>query len=540
MAARGVVRAGRPAGLQTKKGTFRGMGQQLHAEKQRHGPDASGTRSEQRGSIFRGSPLGANRRNRAQQQEDAIESLARRLPALAPVTSAVTTRDMIYRRSLAVADVLATLLTILIARAIVGSRDLDLLTLAVAPMIVVIAKVIGIYDSQASVVSRSTLDEAPVLFQLATACAVAIWLVNSLITGRSSSQQLLVELIALFALLFVLRATARAICRRVTPPERCLVIGSGGSADRIRVKLEQRPELHANLVGYISLDDYQVQDARDTVERARALRALVADFDVERIVLAPATEDADEVLDLVRTASSLGVKVTVVPRVLGVVGSSVEFDEVEGMPLLSMRTASLSRSSLRIKRGLDIGLSIGGLVALSPLLLLIAIAIRIESRGSILFRQPRIGRDGDEFEMLKFRTMVSGAHEQRDDLRHLNEAEGLFKISDDPRITRVGAILRRCSIDELPQLWNVIRGDMSLVGPRPLLAEEDRHILGWHRRRLQIPPGITGHWQILGSSRIPLREMVDIDYLYVTNWSLWNDVKIMLRTVPYVVARRGL
>jgi lipopolysaccharide/colanic/teichoic acid biosynthesis glycosyltransferase len=142
--------------------------------------------------------------------------------------------------------------------------------------------------------------------------------------------------------------------------------------------------------------------------------------------------------------------------------------------------------------------------------------------------------------MLKFRTMVPGADEQKDELHHLNQASGLFKIHDDPRITRVGRLLRRASLDELPQLINVLRGEMSLVGPRPLVAEEDERIEGWHRRRLHLTPGMTGHWQVLGSSRIPLDEMVRIDYLYVTNWTLWLDIKILLRTIPYVLTQRGL
>ena len=178
---------------------------------------------------------------------------------------------------------------------------------------------------------------------------------------------------------------------------------------------------------------------------------------------------------------------------------------------------------------------------LYPVLLGIALAIRINSRGPVLFRQPRVGRDGELFEMLKFRSMYVGSETQRDELREQNEAaEGLFKIADDPRVTRVGRLLRRSSLDELPQLLNVVKGEMSLVGPRPLVVEEDRQIEGRHRRRLHLKPGMTGHWQIFGSSQIPLREMVTIDYLYVANWSLWNDVKVLVRTVPYVLARRGL
>jgi lipopolysaccharide/colanic/teichoic acid biosynthesis glycosyltransferase len=158
----------------------------------------------------------------------------------------------------------------------------------------------------------------------------------------------------------------------------------------------------------------------------------------------------------------------------------------------------------------------------------------------VLFRQRRVGRHGDIFEMLKFRSMCDDAERRRAELSSLNEAEGLFKIRDDPRITPVGRWLRRTNLDELPQLINVLRGDMSLVGPRPLIPEEDASIVGWRRRRLDVAPGITGHWQVMGASRVPLDEMVVIDYLYVANWSLWRDVKCLLRTGACVVAGRGI
>jgi lipopolysaccharide/colanic/teichoic acid biosynthesis glycosyltransferase len=137
--------------------------------------------------------------------------------------------------------------------------------------------------------------------------------------------------------------------------------------------------------------------------------------------------------------------------------------------------------------------------------------------------------------------MVPDAEALKDSLRHRNEAqEGLFKIAEDPRVTRVGRLLRQSALDELPQLWNIVRGEMSLVGPRPLVIDEDERIAGWHRRRLELMPGMTGPWQILGPARVPLREMVAIDYLYVANWSLWSDVKILLRTIPHVLGRHGL
>jgi lipopolysaccharide/colanic/teichoic acid biosynthesis glycosyltransferase len=190
---------------------------------------------------------------------------------------------------------------------------------------------------------------------------------------------------------------------------------------------------------------------------------------------------------------------------------------------------------------MDLAGSILGLVVLAPFLIAISLAIRLTSHGPALFRQRRIGRGGRQFDVFKFRTMVDGADALKDDLFVLNEAEdGFFKIAEDPRLTRIGRLLRRTCLDELPQLLNVVRGEMSLVGPRPLVPDEDRRIEGWERDRLLLKPGMTGHWQIFGSSRIPLREMVKIDYLYGANWSLWLDAKILLRTVPYMVRRHGL
>jgi lipopolysaccharide/colanic/teichoic acid biosynthesis glycosyltransferase len=174
----------------------------------------------------------------------------------------------------------------------------------------------------------------------------------------------------------------------------------------------------------------------------------------------------------------------------------------------------------------------------APVLAALAIAIRLDSRGSIFFRQVRIGRDGEPFEIFKFRSMVTGADAQKDALRGFNEVgDGMFKISSDPRVTRVGRLLRGTSLDELPQLFNVLRGEMSLVGPRPLVVDEDALVLGLDRSRLHLTPGMTGPWQVLGA-RVPMQEMVGIDYLYVSSWSLWLDVKLLLRTVRHVL-RRG-
>jgi lipopolysaccharide/colanic/teichoic acid biosynthesis glycosyltransferase len=261
---------------------------------------------------------------------------------------------------------------------------------------------------------------------------------------------------------------------------------------------------------------------------------------VHRVVIEPSAPAPRTTHDLVREAKATGARVSLLPRMLDVVGSAIELDDVQGLTLLGVRQFGLSRSSAALKRAFDFTGAALGLIALAPLMAVIAVAIKLDSRGSVIYRQPRVGREGRLFMIWKFRTMVDGADALKAALAHRNEADGLFKIAADPRITRVGGVLRRYSLDELPQLVNVVKGEMSLVGPRPLVADDDGRITGLDRRRLFLTPGMTGHWQVLGSSRVPLGEMIKLDYLYVASWSLWTDVKILLRTLPYVIARRGM
>jgi lipopolysaccharide/colanic/teichoic acid biosynthesis glycosyltransferase len=252
--------------------------------------------------------------------------------------------------------------------------------------------------------------------------------------------------------------------------------------------------------------------------------------------------DAGVVLDVVSRAKSLGVNVSVLPRICEVVGSSVQFDDLGGMTLLGVRSFRLSRSTQFVKRVVDLGGASVSLIIGAPLFALIAAAIKLDTRGPVLFRQTRVGRDGRHFVMLKFRSMLDGADTHREALTQASTGRGLFKVPDDPRITRMGRLLRRTSLDELPQLFNVLRGDMSLVGPRPLILEEDALVLGHHRRRLHLKPGLTGPWQVLGAPdvRVGIEDMATIDYLYTVNWTLWADVQVILRTIVYVFSGRGI
>jgi exopolysaccharide biosynthesis polyprenyl glycosylphosphotransferase len=332
-------------------------------------------------------------------------------------------------------------------------------------------------------------------------------------------------------------------------PERCIVIGNVAAAEGLKRAFGRGSKVNAEIVGRVPIQ-YGRRRGEDRfgvgapcavpfLDDLDALGDVLSIHAIDRVLIAPAAGLTDELLEVIRAVKGFGARVSVVPRLLEVVGSSAAFDDVAGTTLLGIRRYGLSRSSWRMKRALDLVFATGLLVGLSPVFAVFALAIKLDSRGPVLFRQRRIGREAREFEMLKFRTMTEDAELKKSDLADMNEADGLFKIADDPRITRVGKFLRRSSLDEFPQLINVVRGEMSLVGPRPLVPDDDERVQGLDRRRLHVPPGMTGHWQILGSSRVPLGEMVKIDYLYGANWSLWGDLKILLRTVPYVIARRG-
>jgi exopolysaccharide biosynthesis polyprenyl glycosylphosphotransferase len=453
-------------------------------------------------------------------------------------------RDAIFRRMLLLADALAIagafILTISLSS---KSLQLTWASAAALPILLLGAKSSGLYDRDDALLRKTTLEEAPKLFQVATLCALVAWLTGGLIVaGTLDRHEALFLWLALAGLLVLMRTGARAIALRIAPVERCLFVGDADAAETVRSKLSGHGGIKASLVAHVDLDKIAPwsTDAH-SASKVAEVRELARKLDVQRAIVAPRSADAGEVLDLVRTLKAVGVRVSILPRLLEVVGSTVEFDDLHGITVMGVRRFELTRSSATVKRVFDLLWTSIGLLALAPLMLVAAVAIKLDSPGPVFFRQQRVGRYGKRFHILKFRTMVQDAEALKDSLRDRNEAQGgLFKITGDPRVTRVGRVLRKTSLDEMPQLLNILKGEMSLVGPRPLVLEEDMRVQGWHRRRLELTPGMTGPWQILGPTRVPLREMVAIDYLYVANWSLWTDMKIILRTVSYVISCRGL
>ncbi|MDP8907862.1 MAG: sugar transferase [Chloroflexota bacterium] len=502
--------------------------------------------------------LTAPRALRAQAYEGQLPSyddLARPAPGLSD-------RDRARRRMLVAGDAAGLMAAYgCVELAAAGSAGVDraLLILAWLPFCVLLIRSLGLYDRDRHLIHNGTLDELPRLALAVFIAGSLLFIVAPPLTGVELGRGHTVGLIV-FGLLLValLRSATRSLIRRRYDPERCLIVGSGLVARLVAQKVAAHPEYGVSLVGFVDVESagprgpaaasrnggghvhHMEQDAAPRLGDHARFARVCREFGVERVVIAFTSLGHEELLEVVATSKALNLKITVVPRLFEAVGHRVEIDQVEGMTLHGIRGVCRPRSAMALKRALDIALSGLLLLVLSPLLLAIALVVKLTSPGPVLFTQQRIGRDDRPFRMLKFRTMIAGADALKPQLAHLNEADGpMFKIADDPRLTPIGRRLRRMSLDELPQLWNVLRGEMSIVGPRPLVPSEDHQIIGRHRDRLRLAPGLTGPWQVLGRTAIPFQEMVKLDYLYVAEWSLWNDVKLMLRTVPVILQARG-
>ena len=336
----------------------------------------------------------------------------------------------------------------------------------------------------------------------------------------------------ILALIVIGHAMVRAAFLRAAVEERCLVVGDRFAVERLHRQLRHAGNTRLSVVHTIAPDALAVAPGR--------LPELVASHGVDRIVIGE-QRGGRPMEHLVREARQSGVRVSIFRDSLASMGAKVHAEQVGASVMLHADSSDLPEYRRRHKRMFDLAGAITGLVVLSPLLFAIAVVIRVTSYGPVFFRQQRIGRDGVPFEIYKFRTMVQDAEAMKLELVDLNEAaDGLFKIERDPRVTPIGRILRRSCLDELPQLINVVRGEMSLVGPRPLIPSEDSTLDGWQRDRLRVLPGMTGPWQTMGSSRVGIDDMAVLDHMYVSNWSLAADLRVLVATAAFVLGRRGL
>ncbi|MBB5164305.1 exopolysaccharide biosynthesis polyprenyl glycosylphosphotransferase [Mycobacterium sp. AZCC_0083] len=327
----------------------------------------------------------------------------------------------------------------------------------------------------------------------------------------------------------------RLVVRMFDPTvSRILVIGTGPISVRLTSRLQRCPD--TLVVGHV---DDNAAPGTPVLGGLADLSAVCAAYEIDRVIVGfPNTSDAI-VLEALRQLQGQ-VPVSEIPRYFELHNWRSEAEELHGLTLMHLPTASLGPSARIMKRLIDVTLATCALLAASPVLLIIAAAIKFDSRGPVFFRQERIGRAGKPFRIFKFRSMTADAWQQRDTVTQLNEVDGpLFKMENDPRVTRVGALIRKTSLDELPQLINVVRGEMSLVGPRPLPTEESDRIDGAALARLDVKPGITGLWQVCGRSDLAYADLQHLDSVYVQSWSLMWDLRIMGQTPHAVFGRSG-
>jgi exopolysaccharide biosynthesis polyprenyl glycosylphosphotransferase len=402
-----------------------------------------------------------------------------------------------------------------------------------------------LYDNDNLKISVSSFDEVRDLFHAILAGSLGYLIVSQAVRyffdwWIYAPAEAVLFLGAALVVIPIVRGSIRSwVFPKVMKPRRTLIVGSGPEADLVFRKLKTHPEYGLQVVGF--LDGEAAEPLPAPVLGSPAdVAQVVEDYEIDRVLLASSVGSHEDTLDLVRTVRRPDVQVSIVPRYFEIFTSHAILDDVEGMPVVTLPPMRLGRSARVLKRGFDMVVSATALLVLAPLLGMVALAIRLDSPGPVFFRQPRRGRLGSTFRIVKFRSMRIGAEQERSDVLHMNEVDGpLFKIKGkDPRVTRVGAFIRKTSIDELPQLWNVLRGEMSLVGPRPFVVYEADQITGWATRRLDMTPGITGLWQVLGRNDIPFEEMTKLDYLYVTGWSLWGDIQLVLRTIPAILRPR--
>jgi exopolysaccharide biosynthesis polyprenyl glycosylphosphotransferase len=457
-------------------------------------------------------------------------------------------RSVLVRRVLAGADVVALVAALAVAILAAHATPQPLLRfallIATLPIWLVLFKLYGLYDRDARGVNHSTVDDAPRVFHALLVGGLGLWGYAKLTLPYPMR---LIEALVFFGSALVgclaMRALARYLIAARIPPERVLFIGHGPMTGRLMSKIHVHPEYGMRPVGYLA----DAEDANDAEDGDLPRLGGFADLEVvctslliERVIVVATEAAEEEIADLVRRTTMLDIAVSAVPQLVDVLGPSVEVDDIEGVTVLGINPPALTRPSRFLKRSMDFAIAGVALLVLLPAMLAAALAVALTSRGPVFYTQVRVGRDGRRFRMYKFRTMVEGADSRVEELRADSADPAWLLLERDPRITGVGRFLRTTSIDELPQLVNVLKGEMSLVGPRPVTPEVDGHIDGWARRRVDMAPGLTGLWQVLGRARIPFEEMVKLDYLYVTNWSLWQDLRLLVGTLPAVIKRRGV
>lgn len=453
-------------------------------------------------------------------------------------------RGALLRRLLATGDWVAILAALCVATAVTSTTDVAKLFWAAlfTPAWLLVIKLHGLYDNDHRRIRHSTLDELPSLISASALGTIVLdgllWLSPS---GPLSAKSAITVGIGAVLACFVARAVLRFAWHHTTGVATGIVIGPATMANVVARRIATHPEARLRLVGYLSAP--RDKDRRASLPRLGSIEEIsrvARHHDIERVVVAEQEMSERDVEHLIEECKAAGLGLTFLPKHYGLLGPGIELNRLAELPVLDFRFSDPPRSTLAMKRGLDIAVSGLMLTLLSPLLAAIALLIVLDSGTPVFFRQKRAGKEGEPFTMLKFRTMVADAEDRLAELVDLEKLdEPAFKIPDDPRITRAGKLLRRTSLDELPQLINVLRGDMSLVGPRP---EEEAVVALYDERqrvRLAIKPGLTGPMQVYGRGDLTFEERLAMERDYLDNLSIAGDLAILLRTPRAIVRGEG-
>mgnify|MGYP001034671410 CR=1 FL=1 len=342
---------------------------------------------------------------------------------------------------------------------------------------------------------------------------------------------------------YALSAVQRELYKRGIGIRQTLIVGAGEIGQGVANKMVMEKEIGYNAVGFLDDDPEKIGRSFHgipVIDSTVNMKKKIRELNIDEVIVATSRLPQQKVLDIITECETEGVEFKLVPGILEIIASRVSADEIGGVPLLSVKEIRLLGFNAALKRLVDIIVSFVAILILSPFILLIAIAIKLNSSGPVLFTQKRVGKDGKVFNLYKFRSMIVGAEAMFESVVAEKGGDIIrFKAADDPRITRVGKIIRKFSIDEIPQLINILIGDMSLVGPRPPVPIEVERYTPWHKKRLRVRPGLTGLWQVSGRSELPFEDMVRLDIYYIENWSLWMDFRIILRTIPTVLFGSG-
>lgn len=468
-------------------------------------------------------------------------------------------RDQLVPRILLVADLAGLCIAYLLATVLAAGSGVfgsgrEMLVFALTlPCWVIAAKLHGLYERDQERTDHSTTDDVVGIFHIVTT-GVLLLLLASRLAGRSnpSVYALLTFWALAICILAIGRMIARAACRHSAAyAQNAIIVGAGEVGQLIGRKLLRHPEYGVNVVGFVDRDPRarraDLPDHFSILGPPESLPELVPRLDVDRVVIAFSNEPASELLTLVYRLRGLRVHIDLVPRLFELVGPRTNVYGVEGIPLLGLTPTHAGRGARAVKRGIDVVGSALALVATAPLAAYIALRIRLDSSGPILFRQTRLGMDMREFTLLKFRTMKVETDQSlhREYIKATMSASaapsdgGLYKLDRSDAVTPVGRWLRRLSLDELPQLINVLRGDMSLVGPRPCIPYEVESFKGHHLERFSVPQGLTGLWQVTARANSTYGESLDMDVAYARNWSVGLDLRLLLRTPWQVFHQRS-